>query len=387
MGRKRSAEHKKVEYIELVYDLVFVFLISRCDNLLTLEEDTGFFSAGNFEVYLFSTLVILQIWAFSTLYINRYGKNGPAEYLFLILNMFLLCFLAVETRRDWIATYAPYQAAWGLVIINLAVQYYRQLRRKKPGTREQQFLMRRLAVFCIQAAAIFLCIPIFRATRRSGVWIALAIGYLGPFFTRELDEDVPINMEHLAERVMLFVVLTFGETLISAAEYFNGVLRAERIYFAVCAFAIVIGMLLAYGFIYNKMLDRRRMGVGTFYMFLHVFIIVAINDVTVGLEFMQEPDSSDFLTLLFLVVSFFIYYAVLLFMAHHAGRYYLPAARTWIPFLVISGLFAAAAFFFVSDRRINAALSVVYPFAMFIAILRRRTDEKKENPTLPEEAL
>ena len=386
MNRTKLSKHKKVEYIELVYDLIFVYLIRRCDEIMVLEK-SGFFSAENFEVYLFSILVILQIWAFSTLYINRYGKNGFAEYIFLFLNMYLLCFLAVDTRRDWVTTYVPYQIAWGLIIVNLAVQYFRQLRRRDTGIREQHFLMRRFCIFCIQAAAVFLCIPLFLTVHRSFVWAALAIGYLGPLFTRQLDREAPVNMDHLSERVMLFVVLSFGETLISVTEYFSGEITPALIYFSACIFLIVAGMLISYGFIYTKLLDKRRVGVGTLFMFLHVFVVVAINNVTVGLEFMREEESNNSMMLLFLVTSFLLYYTSLLVVAHRAGRYYLPAVKTWIPFLIISAAFAAAMFCFTDSPAINAGISVIYPFAMLIAIRVRRADEKKEHPDLPEEAL
>lgn len=386
LDHRRLTKHKKVEYIELVYDLIFVYLIKRCDQLMVLDHK-GFVTADNFEVYLFSILVILQIWAFSTLYINRYGKNGFAEYIFLFLNMYLLCFLAVDTRRDWVTTYVPYQIAWGLIILNLAVQYFRQLRRPDTGIREQRFLMRRFAVFCVQGAAVFLCIPLFLLFDRSFAWLALAIGYIGPLFTRRLDKEVPVYMEHLSERVMLFVVLTFGETLISVVEYFEGDLSPERIYFSVCVFLIVAGMLISYGFIYTKLLDNRRMGIGTLFMFLHVFVVVAINDVTVGLEFMREAESDNFLTLLFLVVSFLMYYATLLFVAHRAGRYYLPVSKTWVPFFIISAVFVAVMFCFTDDRAVNAAVSVIYPFAMLTAIRVRRKDEEKEHPDLSGEVL
>lgn len=386
MAQKGLSHHKKVEYIELVYDLIFVYLIKRCDDLLTMEAN-GFFSWENFSLYLLSTLVILQIWAYSTLYVNRYGRNGIYEYIFLILNMFLLCFLASDTRENWEPFYVSYQIAWGCIIINLAVQYFRQLRKPDIGIHEQRFLMRRFAVFCAQAAIIFLAIPFYAGTHLTAAWIALAVGYVGPFLVRHLDQDVPIHIEHLAERVMLFVVLAFGETLISAAEFFEGGLNVHTVYFAACAFLVVIGMLLAYGFIYDKKLDKDRIGVGFLYMFLHVFIVFAINDVTVGLEFMHEAESDDFRTLLFLVVSFLIFYALLLYIAHRSGRYYLSVRKPWRPFLIISAVFVAVIFCFVHNRWVNAGISAVYPYAMYIALCLRHGKEIKEDPNAPEAAL
>ena len=122
-------------------------------------------------------------------------------------------------------------------------------------------------------------------------------------------------------------------------------------------------------------------------MFVHIFVVVAINDVTVGLEFMHESDSDDLLTLLFLVVSFLLYYGVLLYMAHKAGRYYLPARQTWLPFIIISAVFTVSIFFFTSNRWVNAGISAVYPYAMYLAVFLRRKKELVEYPHAPPQDL
>ena len=83
---------KKVEYIELVYDLIFVYLVGRNNALLHTTEN-GFFTASTYATYIVATLVILQVWYFSTLFINRYGTNGVADHVFLFVNMYLLYYI------------------------------------------------------------------------------------------------------------------------------------------------------------------------------------------------------------------------------------------------------------------------------------------------------
>ena len=78
-----ASDNKKVKYIELIYDLIFVYLVGRNNALLhTLEN--GFFTAPTYATYIVATLVILQVWYFSTLFINRYGTNGVADHVFLL---------------------------------------------------------------------------------------------------------------------------------------------------------------------------------------------------------------------------------------------------------------------------------------------------------------
>ena len=68
-------EEKKVEYLELIYDLIFVYIIGRNNSLLHNTVD-GVVQPTMLLVYVLCTLAVIQIWNFSTYYINIYGKNG-----------------------------------------------------------------------------------------------------------------------------------------------------------------------------------------------------------------------------------------------------------------------------------------------------------------------
>lgn len=206
------------------------------------------------------------------------------------------------------------------------------------------------------------------------------MGYIGPVLIRRSGSDLSISMDHLAERIMLFVVLSFGETIASVAGYFEDGFTPLTIYLSASVFTIAIGMLLAYGYLYNRILDKQRMGDGSLYMFLHIFLLVAINDVTIGIEVMREENSNTSLTLLFLVVSFLAYYSILLLIAHKAGRYYLPKYSSWLPFGIISAVFVVFMILFSDNAHINAGISAAYPIAMFAAIFSRRKEELKEHP-------
>ena len=81
-------EEKKVEYMELIYDLIFVYMISR-ENSLLHSIHGGFVSSGAAVIYVVSTLAIIQIWNFTTFYVNLYGRNGIRDHVFLIINMYL----------------------------------------------------------------------------------------------------------------------------------------------------------------------------------------------------------------------------------------------------------------------------------------------------------
>ena len=95
-----ETHEKKVEYLELIYDLIFVYLIGRNNSMLHSIEN-GFVSFAVFMTYVLCTLAIIQIWNFSTFYINLYGRNGVRDHVFLFVNMYLLYHMADGISTGW----------------------------------------------------------------------------------------------------------------------------------------------------------------------------------------------------------------------------------------------------------------------------------------------
>ena len=120
---KIENSEKKVEYIELIYDLIFVYMTGRNNQIIHTFE-TGFVARGAFMTYVLSTLAIIQIWNFTTFYINMFGRNGVRDHIFLFVNMYLLYFMADATRTNWYDLYYRYNIAWGLILLNLALAYF-----------------------------------------------------------------------------------------------------------------------------------------------------------------------------------------------------------------------------------------------------------------------
>ena len=115
-------EEKKVEYLELIYDLIFVYVIGRNSSLLRNVVD-GFVPAGTFLAYILYSLAVIQIWSFSTFYINMHGRNGLRDHIALFLNMYLLYYIGEGTRLHWQTFQNQYHLAWGLILLNIGVQY------------------------------------------------------------------------------------------------------------------------------------------------------------------------------------------------------------------------------------------------------------------------
>ncbi|WP_316610674.1 low temperature requirement protein A, partial [uncultured Ruminococcus sp.] len=153
-------KEKKVEYLELIYDLIFVFIIGRNNSLLH-HVDNGYVTQGNFLAYVLCTLAVIQIWNFTTFYINIYGRNGVRDHVFLFINMYLLYHMAVGISVGWESAFYRFNIAWMLILVNIAVQHLIELRNQKDAPWETMQLKRKAAILFTEAALVGAHILVF----------------------------------------------------------------------------------------------------------------------------------------------------------------------------------------------------------------------------------
>ncbi len=359
-------KEKKVEYVELIYDLIFVYVIGR-NNLLLHSFSNGFVKPTAFNAYALCTLAVIQIWNFSTYYINVFGRHSIREHVFLFVNMFLMYFIGEGTRSDWQGYHTQYHVAWALILANIGIQYLIEMRGSETVNKRQ--CVRMATVLLAEAAIVLGAIAEFSLHRTT--WLSLAAVLFGMLAVVLISpkDVVFVDFPHLSERAMLYVVFTFGEMIISIASYFEGSFSVRSTYFALMAFLIVVGLFLSYGMFYDHLIDREKKTNGLGYMFLHVFIIFAMNNITNSLEFMREEEIHLIPKLVFLLVSFAIYF---IFLFAVGGRYAKVGCKRYPRFCltvsVLGLIFTFLIFLFRNNMVFNIALSVVFVFSVFSMI-------------------
>ena len=364
-------EEKKVEYIELIYDLIFVYLIGRNNSLLHAIQD-GFIQPGAFLTYILSTLIILHVWYFSMLFINRYGSNGLAEHVCIFINMYLLYYLGDGIRVSWEEAYARFNGAWALILVNLAVQYYLKYRAAaKEAPWESAHIKSQIVLILIQAAIVGISIPLFPIVGQPLSPLALVFGIVATTVKRDVGNLVAVDFAHLTERVMLFVVFTFGEMIICVSGYFEGGFGLNTVYFSLTAFLIVVGLFLSYEYLYDHIIDREASASGNRYMILHIFLIAAMNNITTALEFMREPTVRAVPKTVFLVVSFLIYF-LFLFLLERYAPVRVKGSRKFFGQLAGLGIvFAVLMALCYRNSYLSIALTAGFVYALYLVLVRR----------------
>lgn len=360
-------KEKKVEYLELIYDLIFVYMLGRNNSLLQNIED-GFVAPAAFASYVLCTLAIIQIWNFTTFYINMFGRNSVREHIFLCINMYLMYFIGESTRTDWQAYQSQYHIAWGLILANIGVQYALELRNHNMDFWNKDIIRRMSITLFVEAAVVFVAaipVPLF-GTILSAVAIATGIG-LTAFSRNKTISGSNTDFMHLTERAMLYVVFTFGEMIIAIAGYFSGdgSFSLNTIYFSLMAFLIVVGLFLSYEVIYDKLINREGDYDGMLYLVIHIFIIFALNNITGSLEYMREEEIDILPKILFITISIVAYFIFLFALKGHMKKSCSVNKTFLVKIGSLTGLYITMMLVFKEKMAMNILLTVLYVFGIF----------------------
>ena len=117
-----SITHKRVEYTELFYDLVFVYAISKTTALIH-HLDNGMVTFESMLTFLLTLIILLNNWLIQTGFTNRHGKNSLLNMFVSYLNMGILLFISNLITQEWELAFQKFCLALGTLSLTLFVQY------------------------------------------------------------------------------------------------------------------------------------------------------------------------------------------------------------------------------------------------------------------------
>ncbi|HZO47109.1 MAG TPA: low temperature requirement protein A [Xanthobacteraceae bacterium] len=296
---RRGHDHHPVTYIELFFDLVFVFAVTQLSHGLLKH----FTVLGLVQTALL-TFGIWWIWVFTAWITNWLDPDRPAVRLMLVGLMLAGLVLACAIPTAFGDRGLVFALAYvGMQVGRTGFMLW-ALKRHDPGNFRN---FTRIFVWFAVAALFWIAGAFVDGTTRLCVWaIALAIEYVGPsvyFWVpglgRSSTADWQIEGAHLAERCGLFIIIALGESiLITGATFAELTWTPTTIAAFVVAFTGSAAMWAVYFNIGAKRASRHiaasddpgRMG-RSGYTYLHVLIVAGIIVVAVGDELvLHHPD-------------------------------------------------------------------------------------------------
>ncbi len=213
---RHSGEEKKVGWLELFYDLIFVAAFIQLGNGLAAGVSVASF-AGFAAV--FTPLWIT--WTGFTFYVNRFTVDDFTHRLTVFLQMFAVGGMAVFAprvlggeSRAFALTYAVAQAV-------VALMYLRAWRQVPDARAYAAYWGRVFAT----GAVVFGVSAFVPAPWCYGLWgLGIMAVIAAPLsrHSRELSERFPTDQEHLSERYGLLTIIVLGESFVKVLSHLSG---------------------------------------------------------------------------------------------------------------------------------------------------------------------
>lgn len=295
-------QHKRVEFTELFYDLVFVYAISKMTGLIHHLEH-GILSPFHFITFLTALVLLVNTWMVQTVFTNRYGKNSLFNMFIMFVDMGLLMLISNSFTTNWAGIFHNFAFLVSLLSGTLFLQYAVQLGQSQ-DPKDRQLIQSFLYMLGIRTGGVLLSsfLPY-----NIGIWIyfaAIFISFLMPIFFRQAQSLVPINFPHLVERVSLLVIITFGEMIVGIANFFQADSFGVH---SILFLLIVVFLFLLYFGEFDHALDESLNTLGLRLIYSHYLVFTGILMITVSMSFLSEHEANHLFVVGFLYSGLFAF--------------------------------------------------------------------------------
>ena len=360
-------KHKRVEYSELFYDLVFVFAISKVTTLIH-HLHNGILTWNSLLDFFMSVLLLINAWMIQTVYTNRYGKNSLFNMLIMFINMGLLLFISNLIKDDWQQYFHYVCWAIGTLTLTLFFQYLVEFFKKSTDNVHRESIKGFLWITGLRSLEIYLAalLPIY-----IGVYILYAsilLTFITPITSISKDDHFQIVLPHLIERISLLVIITFGEMIMGLVNFFT--IENFSIY-SVLYFIIMLSLFLFYFVQFDHAIDEESNQKGLFLIYSHYPIFIGLLMMTVSMSFLLNPETNLLFATSFFYIGIGLFQAAVLangpYNKHYlrySKSYYCVQATLYLAALILSLIFASNPIIVVSITTI-LALAITIHFIYF----------------------
>lgn len=367
---RKGHEHARVTFVELFFDLVFVFAVTQLSHALLAH----FSVLGAIETLLL-LMAVWWVWIYTSWVTNWLDPERMPVRLMLFAIMALGLIMSAALPKAF--------AELGLVFASahVTIQIGRTLFTlwSVQGHATLTLNFRRILAWLCVSGVVWILGGFIEGEARLAFWaVALLIEYLGPsqgFWTpglgRSTTADWNVEGGHMAERCGLFVIIALGESVLVTGATFSGLAWTTPV---VLAFLSAFLASLAMWWIYFNTASER--GAETMiasgdpgrlarvaYTYIHLFIVAGIIVTAVGDEFtLAHPDGHGDLKTAFAIVGGPALYLIGTLLFRRAITGYLPKIQV-LALIAMIVIFAGASF--VSPLILSLATTAVLLIVAF----------------------
>lgn len=298
---QQKDKERRVTWLELFYDLVFVVTISQLAHFLAKD-----ISINGFLDFMLLFIPVCWVWVGATFFATRFYSDDILHRLLILLQMGGAGAIAINIHGALDNTYTGFALSYAFVRYCLVAEYIRVLIKvssKKEKSGIITLIKRYITGFSI-AATVWLVsafVPLFEI--RLLLWIiGLIIDFGFPISAGKLHARFPPHVSHLTERMGLFMLIVLGESIVGIV---TGMIEQTWNVYTVTVASL--GLCIAFGvwWIYFANLKgtaihavREKSRVGIYYIWLygHFPLVIGIISVGVGIEQLVSVEPNETLS-------------------------------------------------------------------------------------------
>jgi low temperature requirement protein LtrA len=215
-----TEDSSRVTYIELFFDLVFVFAVTQLSH--NLLHDLSLAGALRTALLL---MAVWWVWINTSWCTNWLNPEAVPVRLLLLILMIAGLVLSTSLPGAFETTGLIFAGAYVFMQVGRSLFMLSALAGREPGNFRN---FQRITAWLVASGVFWLAGTLLPAEFRPVCWVvALAIEYLGPavaFWTPGLGcsstSDWTVEGHHLAERCALFVIIALGESVLMTGVTF-----------------------------------------------------------------------------------------------------------------------------------------------------------------------
>ena len=302
MLRDHDQAAQQVTYLELFFDLVFVFAITQLSQVL-LNDLTWRGAAGT----LFLLVAMWVAWVYTTWWTNSFDPDVVPVRLVMLVMMLAGMMMALAIPEAWGDRALFFAVSY--VALHVIRNTFSVLAARRTGGDDISLL--RLLSWSVATGALWIAGAIAGNGALVVIWlIALGlelvspyVGYWTPGLGAQSMGDRQIEYHHFTERFHLFIIIVLGESIVITGVTAAGLeLDTARLASVVVAFALTAVLWWLY---FNAVAARASEGLGAAsgdqqrlardaYSYTHFLLVFGIMLIAIGNELLIGHPLDEF---------------------------------------------------------------------------------------------
>ncbi|WP_423363603.1 low temperature requirement protein A [Mycoplasma sp. P36-A1] len=279
-----EVEDKKVSWIELFNDLIFVVAIASADHWF-LEIEEGHNQILNIIIkYLLMIIPMWWAWSGQTMLMNRFGDLIKNIRYYMFVQMGFIILMTASFNLDFDKTYLTFILGYAGIRLVTIIQYLVVYKTSKDvEIKNVALTLGRGMSISLAIALISLLFP--SPYRYYIMYVGMFIDIVKPLTKKAHLNKVPVNLGHLLERVGLLVMIAFGEAIVSIVTLLSEhTSEVNYLIYSLVAFLMLVVLWSGYFMKADVITDKRIQSDGQVIVYGNLILVVSIMIIAAAID-------------------------------------------------------------------------------------------------------